>query len=140
MLGLSLSPLLADFFHPYLLDLTVICQVYEYMNKQHNACHIWSSYAKEGSDLFANIIPQNTKKTNYKLGFFVYKKRTSQFRGSVMSKVNGLTVVIRGLLIHTSCGTLYHSGYNISTCHACFKLHRCRYNDSQQCKFVRCVC
>jgi hypothetical protein len=35
---------------------------------------------------------------------------------------------------------LYCSGYDISTCHACFQLHHCRHNDGQQCKFVCCNC
>jgi hypothetical protein len=34
------------------------------MKTQHNACHISSSYPEGGSDLFTNIIPQNTEKNN----------------------------------------------------------------------------
>jgi hypothetical protein len=76
MLGLSLSLSLADFFHCYLLDVNVVYQVYEYMKVQHNACHIWSSYPEEGSDLFTHIIPQNTEKITINLDLFLYKKRT----------------------------------------------------------------
>jgi hypothetical protein len=35
------------------------------MKQQHNARHIWSFYAKEGSDLFTNKIPQNTEKQHH---------------------------------------------------------------------------
>jgi hypothetical protein len=41
--------------------------------------------------------------------------------------------------LNMSRPTLYHSGYDISVHHACFQLHSCRY-DSQQCKFLHCVC